>query len=413
MAHDGIASRGRERAAREPLTSPEVRLIALESLQWCANNAVYFLGLIGMATYDLAADAFVIAAITLARNLATALANAASGPVIDRYGPRRTALGTLAAVVVVSLVVAVLPPSVPVLVFAAVALGLCGGSINTCTRTYPVYLVSGKERLSVLNGLMVFYSDIAFTIGPLVGAALVGTFPTRYVYFFMAACMAVAFALTWGCREQVVPERGAGDREGRIGMLNGMREGARIVFGSRFLRVLFLAGFLGFFAFGAFDSLESLFYRDVLQVDIVWLGILSAVSGVGSSVGAFLLTRVNARKITMGLLLGSLFFVGVGSMVYTGTGILTVAIVGQAITGLAFGIEEPAETVLVQEATPMEYLGRVMGFTRLGLMSAGVLPLLVAPFLAEALGVQAVLFGASAIIAVMGAIFYLRYRDLT
>ncbi len=40
------------------LTPAEVRLILIESLQWCANNAVYFLGLIGAATYDLAGTAF-------------------------------------------------------------------------------------------------------------------------------------------------------------------------------------------------------------------------------------------------------------------------------------------------------------------------------------------------------------------
>lgn len=39
-------------------------------------------------------------------------------------------------------------------------------------------------------------------------------------------------------------------------------------------------------------------------------------------------------------------------------------------------------------------------------MSAGVLPLLAAPFLAEALGVQAVLFGASTIIALVGTLFF-------
>ena len=35
-----------------------------------------------------------------------------------------------------------------------------------------------------------------------------------------------------------------------------------------------------------------------------------------------------------------------------------------------------------------------------------VLPLLAAPFLAEALGVQAVLFGASTIIALVGTLFF-------
>ena len=51
------------------LSRAEVDLIWIESLQWCANNAVYFLGLIGAATYDLAGGAFLVAAVTLVRNL--------------------------------------------------------------------------------------------------------------------------------------------------------------------------------------------------------------------------------------------------------------------------------------------------------------------------------------------------------
>ena len=43
------------------LSIAEKRLIGIESLQWCANNAVYFLGLIGAATYDLAGTAFLVA----------------------------------------------------------------------------------------------------------------------------------------------------------------------------------------------------------------------------------------------------------------------------------------------------------------------------------------------------------------
>lgn len=62
--------------------------------------------------------------------------------------------------------------------------------------------------------------------------------------------------------------------------------------------------------------------------------------------------------------------------------------------------------ILVQEKAPIAYLGRIMGFVRFGLMSAGVLPLLAAPALAEAFGVQAVLFAASCIIALVGAVFF-------
>ncbi|HIR91416.1 MAG TPA: MFS transporter, partial [Candidatus Limicola stercorigallinarum] len=392
-----------------PLATGEKRLIALESLQWCAVNAVYFLGLIGAATYELGGDAFLVAAITLVRNLCNSLANAAAGPVIDRVGPRKTALITLVAMLVMSVFMGIVPPSVPTLMFAAVMMGLGGGSINTCTRTYPVYLAQGRARLARLNGLMVFYSNIAYAAGPIAGGVLAGLFPTRVVFLFMAVCLVGAIAVTWGCRETVTPpreEKEEQDQNDKLSVIAGVIEGARITMRTHDLRLIFVSGFLGFFAFGAFDSLESLFYRDVLVVDVVWMGVLSAVSGVGMAIGSYIFTKIPERKIDVPLLLATLAFVGIGSMIYVGTNILAVAIVGQFINGLAWGFMEPTQAILVQERTPMTHLGRVMGFVRLGLNSAGVIPLAIAPFLAATFGVQGVLFGASCIIAAVGISTY-------
>ncbi|MDM8275389.1 MFS transporter [Enorma phocaeensis] len=391
-----------------PLATGEKRLIALESLQWCAVNAVYFLGLIGAATYELGGDAFLVAAITLVRNLCNSLANAAAGPVIDRVGPRKTALITLVAMLVMSVFMGIVPPSVPTLMFAAVMMGLGGGSINTCTRTYPVYLAQGRARLARLNGLMVFYSNIAYAAGPIAGGVLAGLFPTRVVFLFMAVCLVGAIAVTWGCRETVTPPREENSKlkDDKLGVVSGVIEGARITMRTHDLRLIFVSGFLGFFAFGAFDSLESLFYRDVLVVDVVWMGVLSAVSGVGMAIGSYIFTKIPERKIDVPLLLATLAFVGIGSMIYVGTNILAVAIVGQFINGLAWGFMEPTQAILVQERTPMTHLGRVMGFVRLGLNSAGVIPLAIAPFLAATFGVQGVLFGASCIIAAVGISTY-------
>ena len=168
------------------LTPAEVRLILIESLQWCANNAVYFLGLIGAATYDLAGTAFLVAAITLVRNLMTSAGNMVSGSVIDRFGPRRTSFVTCVITAVLSLGVGLAPLSVPGLVFAACVLGLAGGFINTCTHAFPGYLESTTEGRTRVNGLMVFYSNIAYTAGPLLGGAIVSCFATQSVYLLMA-----------------------------------------------------------------------------------------------------------------------------------------------------------------------------------------------------------------------------------
>lgn len=385
------------------LSIAEKRLIGIESLQWCANNAVYFLGLIGAATYDLAGTAFLVAAITLVRNLATSIGNVAAGSVIDSIGPRKTTVAVCVFSAVTSLVIGLGPITEVSLMIAAAVLGVSGGFINTCTHAYPGYLIATLTGRQRLNGLMVFYSNIAFTLGPIFGGALVSTFSTQSVYLFMAATMAAAGVLALGCHEVLQPEQ---EEDAKTGILSGMADGARMTLQNHDLRLIFISGFLGFFAFGAFDSLESLFYRDVLEVDVVWLGWLSSVVGFTSSIGAWLLTKLPDRMANLTLLLGSLLGVGVASMIYVGTDILAVAIVGQAINGLAWGFLEPLQMILVQEKAPIAYLGRIMGFVRFGLMSAGVLPLLAAPALAEAFGVQAVLFAASCIIALVGAVFF-------
>ena len=396
---------------RADLTWPEVCLILVESLQWMAHNAVYFLGLIGAATYDLGGSAFLVAGITLVHNLTTSLGNATSGPVVDRFGPRLTAAWTLVASVVGALVVGFAPTSAPVLFFASAMLGLTGGFINTCTRAWPAYLTSGHDKLIRLNGQLVFYSNISFALGPVFGGIIVQHAPSRATFLFMAVSMAAAIPCALSAREKLRPERDDDEERGAAGqLLSGMAEGARITFADRTLRTIFVAGFLGFCAFGAFDSLESLYYRDVLGVSADWMGWLSAVAGFTGIVGAYVVGKFPPEKVNLRLLLVTLMCVGLSSMLYVGTPWLACACLGQAANGLCWGFFEPVEATLVQEAAPISHMGRIMGFQRFGLMMAGVIPLLVAPFLAQVVGPQAVLFGAACVIACVGAVFVLREK---
>ena len=149
---------------------------------------------------------------------------------------------------------------------------------------------------------------------------------------------------------------------------------------------------------------------DVTESDFIWTPIGEEFGFIGCMVILLLLSIIiikcfiaakNAKDYT-----GMMIAVGIGSMVYVGTDMLGVAIIGQAINGLAWGFLEPLQMILIQERADIKYLGRITGFVRFGLMSAGVVPLLAAPFLAEALGVQTVLFGASTIIALVGTLFF-------
>ena len=125
---------------------------------------------------------------------------------------------------------------------------------------------------------------------------------------------------------------------------------------------------------------------------------LSAV-GLGCILGSLLVLRLPARHVNIRTLMGVLFLMGVGCLVYVGTPYVGVALVGQILLGIAFGMLNPLENTLVQTHAPLESLGRVNAVMGAGYTSAGVVPLLLAPGLAEAFGVQGVLAGASCIVA--------------
>ena len=105
-----------------------------------------------------------------------------------------------------------------------------------------------------------------------------------------------------------------------------------------------------------------------------------------------------------------LLVTGLGSMLYVGTGSIAWACVGQLVCGLGFGAMGPTRTTLTQARCDVSHVGRVTSVMRVGMNSAGVLPLFVAPFLADAFGVQAVLFGASTMVAVVAVAFVARTR---
>lgn len=165
------------------------------------------------------------------------------------------------------------------------------------------------------------------------------------------------------------------------------------------LSFLFWAGFLSYLGYGALDPLESLYYRDVLQVGVAWMGWLSAASGVGAVAGALLVLRIPVRRVTVQTLLVLLCGMGIGCLVYVGTPYVLVALVGQVLLGLAFGMIVPLQNTLVQMHAEVEVIGRANSMMTFGASAGGVIPLLMSPWLAAMLGVQGTLLLASVLVA--------------
>lgn len=399
------------------LSTPTRRIVAMNFFSMLAFQATYFVGVIGCATYVLGLGALEVSALVFLLNVVLVAGNLASGPVIDSIGPRRTLMAVLSATSALGAVAWLAPVSYPELVLVAMALGLSFGMSTTAIDAYPRYFSEDAGELARMNSLNQVATGASVVFGPAMAGWITTWAPVQCVFSLLMLAPVPAVALAWATREELTAARRAAgvgaDRPagGLRGLLSNAAEGVRIVFGREDLRVLFFIGFLGFFAYGAFDSLESLFYRDVLRVGADWMGWLSAVSGVGGVAGSLLVLKIPKQSLSTRLLALILTLVGVGSMIYTGTPFVAVAAVGQVITGIGFGALAPVRTTLMQQRCEPGNVGRVSSIMRMGMNSAGTLPLLVSPALADAFGPQAVLFGASTLAALIGLAFALRAQD--
>lgn len=397
------------------LSTPTRRIVAMNFFSMLAFQATYFVGVIGCATYVLGLGALEVSALVFLLNVVLVAGNLASGPVIDTIGPRRTLIAVLAATSVLGAVAWLAPVCYPELVLVAMALGLSFGMSTTAIDAYPRYFSEDAGELTRMNSLNQVATGASVVFGPAMAGWITTWAPVQCVFSLLMLAPLPAVALAWATHEELTAARSAADAErpaGRLrGFLSNAVEGVRIVFGREDLRVLFFIGFLGFFAYGAFDSLESLFYRDVLRVGADWMGWLSAVSGIGGVAGSLLVLKIPKQSLSTRLLALILTLVGVGSMIYTGTPFVAVAAVGQVVTGIGFGALAPVRTTLMQQRCEPGNVGRVSSIMRMGMNSAGTLPLLVSPALADAFGPQAVLFGASTLAALIGLAFALRAKD--
>lgn len=413
------------------------RLVLMRFLIYVGIQSCYFIGVLGTLTYSMDGEVASTAVVVALLNLFQIVGSFAGGAYLDARGPWLHFALLVIVMLAVDAFCIVFGGDVSALTFGAACLGFSLGFFEPVSRSYPAYLTADAIELKRINSALSIVSNIGVVVGPLIGGAIASVAPTRAVFAFMGACVVLAVIPAAGfrpvigvraegggqdaglaaelaegsagagtdCRAAGPSGRLASSRSslGSSGRLAGSRssliEGIRAVFSNAALSFLFWAGFLSYLGYGALDPLESLYYRDVLQVGVAWMGWLSAASGVGAVAGALLVLRIPVRRVTVQTLLVLLCGMGIGCLVYVGTPYVLVALVGQVLLGLAFGMIVPLQNTLVQMHAEVEVIGRANSMMTFGASAGGVIPLLMSPWLAAMLGVQGTLLLASVLVA--------------
>lgn len=413
------------------------RLVLMRFLIYVGIQSCYFIGVLGTLTYSLDGEVASTAVVVALLNLFQIVGSFAGGAYLDARGPRPHFALLVIVMLAVDAFCIVFGGDMSALTFGAACLGFSLGFFEPVSRSYPAYLTTDAIELKRINSALSIVSNIGVVVGPLIGGAIASVAPTRAVFAFMGACVVLAVIPAVGFRPVIGARAEGGGQDagpaaelaegsagagadccaagpsghpagsrsslgpsGRpAGSRSSLIEGIRAVFSNAALSFLFWAGFLSYLGYGALDPLESLYYRDVLQVGVAWMGWLSAASGVGAVAGALLVLRIPVRRVTVQTLLVLLCGMGIGCLVYVGTPYVLVALVGQVLLGLAFGMIVPLQNTLVQMHAEVEVIGRANSMMTFGASAGGVIPLLMSPWLAAMLGVQGTLLLASVLVA--------------
>lgn len=397
-------------------------------------QAAYFIGIVGVLTYELKASTMALAAAVGIFNLCIIVANACGGTLLDVKGPRVHTATTVAVVVASCLVYQFIEVSVASVLAMSAAFGFSCGMGFPYLTAYPAYLTHRSGELQQVNALLSVASNAAVAAGPAIGGVIASVFPAQRVFVFPAVLGVAAIVPAAALLKQIAAmgvhslhglegassvyaNGGAqGDAAKAAASVPAVEKGTfgdsvRTVMRSSVLSLLFWGGVLAYAGYGAFDPLESLYYRDVLHVGIAWMGWLSSAAGVGSFAGAMLSLRVPNSWVNVRTLLLLIALQGAACLLYVGTPFVICALAGQVLLGCAFGMVTPLQNTLVQMRAPKRLLGRVNSVMSAGFNGAGVIPLFAAPVLADMFGVQAVLLGASAFVLIVPIVCLALRRD--
>ncbi|WP_291290470.1 MFS transporter [Enorma sp.] len=409
-------------------------LIATRLMFYLGVQAAYFIGIVGVLTYELKASTMALAAAVGIFNLCIIVANACGGTLLDVKGPRVHTAATVAVVVASCLVYQIVEVSVASVLAMSAAFGFSCGMGFPYLTAYPAYLTHRSGELQQVNALLSVASNAAVAVGPAIGGIIASVFPAQRVFVFPAVLGVAAIVPAAALLKQIAATgmrslhglEDASSVYANKGMQGDAGEAAasvptvekgtfgdsvRTVMGSSALSLLFWGGVLAYAGYGAFDPLESLYYRDVLHVGIAWMGWLSSAAGVGSFAGAMLSLRVPNSWVNVRTLLLLIALQGAACLLYVGTPFVICALAGQVLLGCAFGMITPLQNTLVQMRAPKHLLGRVNSVMNAGFNGAGVIPLFAAPVLADMFGVQAVLLGASAFVLIVPIVCLALRRD--
>jgi predicted MFS family arabinose efflux permease len=344
--------------------------------RWCELVAL------GIFAYDITGSPTLVALLGVARIAPFALLGVTMGAIADHTDQRKLVIASFLLVLVTGLVMTALALAGAATYTAAFIAAIVSGVFwvtDMPFRRKPMVASLDQQHVPAALSLDVTTSNAMRTLGPLAGGAiyqaagLAGAYAVATLIY--AVCLALAFRTSASPR---APAAGTAPRPSAIGYLLPPPELLR---NRRFLIIIGVTLVYNLWCFPLIGMVPVFASKD-FGFSPTWVGILTSLEALGSTLGAFALGFVlTQRRLFTIYFLGTLAFL----MVLLGLSLWLVpnaAFVAFVLLGLASSCFAATQYTLVYTTAPPEMRGRAAGFlaTAIGM---GVIGALNAGFLFE------------------------------
>jgi MFS family permease len=316
-----------------------------------------YLVAINVLVLKLTGSAAAVAGLWIIGPIASMLTKFWSGSIIDRLNIRRIMIGTD---IIRAILVAVIPffGSIWLIYVCLFFLSVSKAFFEPATLTYITNIVPEKGRKQ-FNSFRSLITSSAFLIGPAIsGALLLFTSVNMSIWinafsFFVSAIMVYLLP-------NVNTEVDVGVRKISLELLkNDWKEVFKFSQSSLFIvKVYFLAQFFMIVALGM-DAQEVVFTQKVLDLSETEYGLLISLTGVGSILGATIVSMV-AKKLSIRVLISSGYFmVSVGYLVYAFSFSFWSVAIGFMVLGFFNSFSGTGFMTFYQNNVPIKMMGRI------------------------------------------------------
>jgi Na+/melibiose symporter-like transporter len=372
-------------------------LISRTALAWCAVDVLH-------------ATPWQLAVLALCDRLPGFLIGLLAGVWVDRVRRRPLLIGTD---VLRALLVSFIPLAAiggwlgfPLLLVVAALTGALSTLFDVAYQAY-VPSVADEDTLVRANSKLTFTACLAEILAFGLAGWLVQLIGAPKALFIDAASFIVsALSLLWIRHREALPEAQTASDSGAL--FAEAKVGAAIVLGHPTLRRLLLGELVLALCMGMAGTVYLLFVSRELGFPSGHLGMIFAIGGFTSLMGATLAERVVLRLGKERAAFGGLTLVGAGMLL---NGLAPrqrvpgyAALIGnQLVTDPGWTLYEIQQTTLRQELSPPETLGRVNATFRVAALGMGLLGTLLAGAIASHFSARAAILLGATLVVLVGA----------